>query len=496
MVGVEMDKRVMLLFIDSLMPDVLERASGKGLVPALDFLRNRGAYWNECVTVFPTMSASVDGSLLTGTYPDIHKLPGIVWYNRKENKVINYVNGTGGVLKLGINRCAKDIVYGMNEVHLSKEIKTLYEELEERGILTSSVNCMIHRGPHRYEFNLPGMLNLVLFRMEIPYMQGPEKFAMGKFARTLLLEGVKWKWNQSIFRKYGFNDAFAVDVVEHMVQSNQMPQFTIVYFPDNDYAYHRFPDQGPEILGKVDHQVDRLLKSFGSWEEALETCTFIVTGDHGQSTIGFDADATVDLEPLFHGIKLANLKNVDTNKDDLVVCNNERMTYLYPLKEGVLEDVVARLCTDPRIDVIAWKERNGVRLQSAKNRLFFAPGEGYVDPYGRQWRVEGEPFLDVILREGQVSFGDYPDLFSRLYGGLYAHEGQVMVLTTLPGYEFYTKGDPIHRSGASHGALHRRDSIVPLIITGEQQEAFQHPRLVDLKGYIMKKLIHRDRDEE
>lgn len=487
MEGAKMGKKIILLFIDSFMPDVFAEARRKGLVPSLDFLRKHGGYWPECVTVFPTMSATVDGSLFTGTYPDVHKLPGIVWYNRNENKVVNYINGLAGILKLGLTRCTDDIAFKLNEVHFSKKVKTVFELLEEKGLATASVNCILHRGPHRYEFRVPGLLNLALFRLNVPFIQGPKMFSMGKFARTPLVEGVKWKWNQSAFKKYGLNDSFAIDLVKKMVQEKQLPALTVVYLPDNDYAYHRHPDQGPEILGKVDKEIGRLLQSFGSKERAVEESIFIVTGDHGQARNGFDSEATVDLEPLLQGLKLANLKKVDPQRDELVVCNNERMTYLYPLQEGILEKAVERLTSDPRIDIVAWKEKNGVRIQNKRNSLFFAPGDGRLDPYGRPWQVEGDPLFDLTVTENTVSSREYPDLFSRLFGGLYAHEGQVITATTYPGYEFYSKGDPLHLGGASHGSLHRIDSIVPLLITGEKEDSFHMPRLVDLKDYILKK---------
>lgn len=488
MAGVNMAKRIILLFIDSFMSDVFEQASKKGLVPTLDFLRSHGAYWPDCVTIFPTMSASVDGSLLTGTYPDVHKLPGILWYNRNENRVVNYGNGPGGVLKIGLTQCAFDIAYSMNHIDFNREVKTIYEELEEQGIPTGSINCMIHRGTQKYDFVLPGLLKLLFMKLKVPAIHGPKVFSMGKFARTPLVEGVKWKWNQSIFKRYGYNDSFAMDLLKKLVEENSLPQFTIVYMPDTDYSYHRHPEQGPEILGKADRQLARLFQSFGGAEKALESCTFIVLGDHGQSKNGFDAGATVDLEPIFQGMKLGKLKKVNPDVDDLIICNNERMCYLYPLKSGVLEEVVKRLAEDPRIDLIAWKEEQGVRIQSGEKSLFFAPGEGVVDPYGRSWRIKGEEVLGMAINEGTISFGDYPDLFSRLYGGLYAHEGQVITVTTYPGYDFYTKWDPVHRGGASHGSLHRSDSLVPLIITGETKDALQCPRIVDLKPYIIQKL--------
>ncbi|MEV2757577.1 alkaline phosphatase family protein [Paenibacillus larvae] len=57
-------KKVIVLLVDSLMPDTLEACIRHKTVPALQFLMDRGRYWPNCVTVFPTMTASVDSSLV------------------------------------------------------------------------------------------------------------------------------------------------------------------------------------------------------------------------------------------------------------------------------------------------------------------------------------------------------------------------------------------------------------------------------------------------
>ncbi|WP_237088806.1 alkaline phosphatase family protein [Paenibacillus larvae] len=75
---------MIVLLVDSLMPDTLEACIRHKTVPALQFLMDRGRYWPNCVTVFPTMTASVDSSLVTGVYPNIHKVPGLIWYNPEE----------------------------------------------------------------------------------------------------------------------------------------------------------------------------------------------------------------------------------------------------------------------------------------------------------------------------------------------------------------------------------------------------------------------------
>ncbi|MDI5789725.1 alkaline phosphatase family protein [Bacillus licheniformis] len=41
-------------------------------------------------SAYPTMSVAIDSTLLTGTYPNIHRVPGLVWYNQAEQRIVNY----------------------------------------------------------------------------------------------------------------------------------------------------------------------------------------------------------------------------------------------------------------------------------------------------------------------------------------------------------------------------------------------------------------------
>nr|WP_162305357.1 alkaline phosphatase family protein [Brevibacillus laterosporus] len=102
------------------MPDVLEDVSKTERGKAFSFLMKNGKYHSSCTTVFPTMSASVDCSLLTGVYPDEHKVPGLVWYKRDSQEVINYMSGPMPVVSMGVEECAYQVLFEMNDVHLSK----------------------------------------------------------------------------------------------------------------------------------------------------------------------------------------------------------------------------------------------------------------------------------------------------------------------------------------------------------------------------------------
>ncbi len=75
---------VIVMVIDSLMDKPLQDAIKNNKAPALNYLIENGQYFPNVVSSFPTMSVTIDTSLLTGTYPDQHKIPGLVWYDKKK----------------------------------------------------------------------------------------------------------------------------------------------------------------------------------------------------------------------------------------------------------------------------------------------------------------------------------------------------------------------------------------------------------------------------
>ncbi|MBM7584629.1 putative AlkP superfamily pyrophosphatase or phosphodiesterase [Bacillus pakistanensis] len=85
--------KIVLLIIDSLMEEPLKKAIQENKASALAFFLNHGRYNNNLVSSYPTMSVTIDSSLITGSYPDKHKIPGLVWYDEGEQRIINYGNG-------------------------------------------------------------------------------------------------------------------------------------------------------------------------------------------------------------------------------------------------------------------------------------------------------------------------------------------------------------------------------------------------------------------
>lgn len=486
-------KKVLLFLVDSMMPDVLEQCVAQKKAPAFQFMMEHGQYINDCVTVFPTMTASIDCSLITGVYPDQHTVPGLVWYNHDEKKIMNYINGAMPVSKIGLSQCAQNVLYDLNEQHISRNVKTIHEELEDRGFVSGSINVIAHRGRKQHSIHLPLALKAVLGGQVPRKVSGPTIFSMGTIVSPNIFRPIPWGIRQTSIGSYGINDAYAIDVLIEVIKSGKQPDFTLVYLPDNDHKLHRSPDKAVEHLAEVDHQLERFLNTFPSWERALEENVFLFISDHGQTTIGVEPSHNIDLDKLLSGFRLYKLGDDLKKEDEIIVCNNERMTYLYPLQDGLTSRIIGALEAESRIDLIAWREQEWIHVQNGghERRLFrFRKGGTHEDCYGTMWTIEGDwKVLDLrVDSQGNICFDSYPDALSRLYGSFFARDHAVVVVTAAPKYEFYSEYAPTHLGGGSHGSLHKRDSLIPLLVVGAKQIMKRPARLVDVKDFILQEL--------
>ncbi len=483
-------KKVMLILIDALMPETLENAIASGKAPALAFLHKNGVYHSECVTAFPTMTASVDATLMTGVYPEQHKIPGLIWYHADEKRLIDYVNGTKTVLSLGLHKTATDVLIHLNEKHMSKQTKTIFEELADHGITSGSINFIIHRGRKTHHINPPFMLNLVTkFSLHQQPISGPDVLSVGAMVKPRFPgRSIPWKWNQTIFQHFGINDDYAIEVTFKAIASGNQSDLMMIYLPNHDHFIHKNIHQPLISLERVDKKIATLLNAFGSWEDAIKQNIFIIIGDHGQTEIGKGEQHNIDLDGMFQGYKIARVGKKVTDQEEVIFANNERMVYIYPLQKEKQSKMTSILLEEDRIDFLAWKQ--GEEEVVVKNHLglslTFSKGTTYTDIYGIGWDIDGDfKLLDIRRENTTIMYHDYPDALSRLYGALFSQKAEVIAASAKPSYEFKSKTFPMHVGGGSHGSLHRIDSVVPLLVSGAEKLPQPNIRLVDLKDYLL-----------
>ena len=172
----------------------------------------------------------------------------------------------------------------------------------------------------------------------------------------------------------------------------------------------------------------------------------------------------------------------------VLLCNNERMAYIYPLKAEKMQSIQNQLLSESRFDIVAWKKDEGVLVKEggSKRNIYFEPGGAITDIYGVSWNIQGErEVLDLSEEQGILCYGDYPDVLSRLYGALYSQDFPMIVITARPRYEFKSRYFPMHLNGGAHGSLHRFDSHIPLIVAGAKERIKEPTRLIDLKNFIV-----------
>jgi predicted AlkP superfamily pyrophosphatase or phosphodiesterase len=492
MAGNAHGKPVIVILIDSIMDKPMQEAMRKGRAPALQFLKRNGQYFPRVVSSFPTMSVTIDSTLLTGTYADQHHVPGLVWYSSKEKRMIYYGNGPKEALKIDQLQVFLDAVHHLNQVQLNKQTKTIHEELAEKGKESASINATIFRGKTEHTLQVPRWAAVSTPLPQQIKITGPKLFSFA--ALTQLDPGNR---HTRIWKKYGMNDQFSAQELAFLIQQNKLPNLSFAYFPENDMAVHRKDINYLGGIEKADQALQVVLNAFGSWEQAIQQATWIVMGDSGQSHVIDDRQkAIVDLRPLLDRYRIAKINRPIQPDDQIVLSSNERMAYVYAIDDKVsLSKVVQHLQKEGKLDIIAWKVNETIEVTAGNSRKKFSYRRGgtYKDEYGQSWTLSGDPgLMDIkISANNRIQYGKYPDVLARLYGAMNSHEGRYVVVTIKPGYELVAENSPTHLDGGAHGSLHEKDSLVPLFVAGTNTRP-KTLRIVDMKDWILQLVNERE----
>jgi hypothetical protein len=106
-------------------------------------------------------------------------------------------------------------------------------------------------------------------------------------------------------------------------------------------------------------------------------------------------------------------------------------------------------------------------VERAGTEIRFRPGDEVADARGAGWDVEGDPAaLAATIADGRLDSAEYPDPLARVFAALTAPHAGDFVVSLAPGYEAVDWGGTSHAGGGSHGALHREDSLGPLLLVG------------------------------
>jgi hypothetical protein len=259
-------KKAILILIDGLTPSMLEATDA----PTLRFLLESGDY-RRAVSTFPSLTPVCLASIATGGHSDVHGIPHLVWWNRDEQRLVEYGSSFAALIAAGLGRGIRDTIVNLNERHLLRSAETVYEALEDAGLTTAAINITTYRGRTRHPSLVPGL----------PPVHGPKRFffySVYESDRT----GAPVAWRN---RAGGSIDAYAGQVGRWLVTRDAF-DLLVFYLPDYDYASHALgPNAAHEALERADAAIAALVEAAGGRDEFLERYAVVLCSDHGQSRI-------------------------------------------------------------------------------------------------------------------------------------------------------------------------------------------------------------------
>lgn len=482
------EKKVVLVMIDSMMGSLIDNSLEKGKIPALEFLIENGQYHQDLVSPFPTMSVVIESSLLTGQMAEQHRVPGLVWYNGAEQRLVDYGSTIQKMVKLGLRDSLLDSIYHLNNTHLNPQSKTIYEELTERQFTSGSINMIVYRGDTVHSLQLPVLLDDWLTINGSLQTKGPDLLALGSMVKPKVIEGKDLP--DSVFSAFGLNDEYSALTTSELIKQGEQPDFLAIFLPDFDKEAHNHSPHYRVGFEQAESYLQEILNSYESWDKALEENIFIIIGDHGQDKLVKDeAQLGIDLPLIYEDFPIASLTE-PIQPGELVIANNHRMTFVYaPGQEEILPELAKRAMVDSRISHAAFSdgEWNYVISPDYNDVFRFQPGNTWKDRYEQTWNIEGNEEIITIKKNedtNTIQYVDYPDALNQLHSALHSHDHPVLVLNAKPGYTFHSEGAPLHVDGGEHGGLHKNDSLASIVIAGTDKEP-KHKRIIDLKEYII-----------
>ena len=460
-------KKLVLVVIDALKPAMLERAIAAGRAPALARIRDEGVYVDDCVAVFPSVTPVCAATIATGAGPDGHLIPSMNWYHREEGRYVEYGSSFSASRQFGVLRSLTDTVYRMNAEHLSPDVETVFESLDDVGVRTAGTTYLIYRGRHQHEVAnetaLARIVTSTLFRRTI---DGPlELFYADLYASRKT--GCRGQLGMP-----GIRDQHTGCVGAYLVE-HDLFDFMLFSLPDNDaWSHKNGPHAQVTSIAAADRQLERLMHAAGGPDAFLENHAVIVTSDHSQAAV----EARIRLLDAFDGFDVATPSPSRSIGAEVAISPAQRSAMVYALdperRESVIKRSLQALSTVEGVDLMLWRSdgdhgRGEAVVRSRRGELRFAPGGELEDGRGRRWSVDGAlATLRAEVQDARFICTEYPDALARAWSALTCPTAGDLLLSAAPGYEFVDWGGADHVGGGSHGSLHRSDSLGALMWCG------------------------------
>ena len=236
--------------------------------PALRHLLDHGSY-RRAVSTFPSLTPVCLASIATGGHGDVHGIPHLVWWNRGEQRLVEYGSSFAAMRATGLVQGLRDTVVNLNERHLLRSAETVFEALEGAGLTTAAINITTYRGRNRHLSPIPGF----------PPVYGPRRF----FFYSVYESDRTGAPIAFLNRSLGSIDAYAASIGRWLVTRDGF-DLLVHYLPDYDYASHAVgPNAAHEALARADAAIAALFDAAGGPDAFLERYGVVLCSDHGQT---------------------------------------------------------------------------------------------------------------------------------------------------------------------------------------------------------------------
>jgi hypothetical protein len=424
-------RKLVLIVIDGLTPAMLERGIEDGFAPTLSHLAAAGQL-GRAISAFPSLTPVCLTTIATGALPGVHHIPHLVWFDREQERVVEYGSSFAAARRSGALRWWRDTIYAMNAEHLSSKAVTVFEALEDHGLRAAGINVTCYRGRERHLPVVPGVAPAVL---------GPSRF----FFYGLFESRDAGTSPTAVFKRAsGSVDDYAEAAGRWLVTRDDF-DFLFYYLSDFDYMSHALGPEGTaEGLRRADRSVATIVEAAGGIDSFLDRYDVLLCSDHGQTPVR----EGVRLERCFGDLVLAGRRA--SRRAQLVLTASNRAAMVYRLAGCPLEsaELAARLERDPSVEVVCYRDGTEAVARRAGAELRFAPA-------GQGWRTSGEA---RVL--------DQPRAHERLWSALANPNAGELLISAAPGVEFADIAGRHHAVGGSHGSLEPGDSEVPMLAVG------------------------------
>ncbi|MDX6623371.1 MAG: hypothetical protein QOE75_1303 [Solirubrobacterales bacterium] len=480
-------KKLVLTYVDSLRTDLLLRAVEEGRAPTFGALLERGVLVPDCVSSFPSVTPVACSEMVTGVGSDRHWISGMNWYHRLERRYVEYGSSLEATRAFGIFRVLYDLVYNMNLAHLSPEVETLFERLDDAGARTACTTFLIYRGRHRHQVSLDGLLRKAVDATRLKFQHhtwGPADLFYGDLyaSREVPCKPTSLPGNR---------DPYAACCAVELVREDRC-DFLLLSLPDNDNYSHKYgPEASVESIAKADEAFAQVVEAGGGLDEFLDAHAVILLADHAQTDVHRGLPLA---ELLAHEWSVLQPSDDRPELAQLAVSPTGRAAHVYLLGGEVERPdplaVAARLGEIEGVDLVCRlqgadgaplrREEPGMPatgdewavVERGEESVCFRPAAAeaagsVADLRGGSWEIDGDlGVLEARVEDGRLRSEAYPDPLARVFAALAAPHSGDFVVSLEEGFEAVDWGGVTHAGGGSHGALLAGDSLGPLLFVG------------------------------